>query len=263
MGLLPVALGDAVRASVLPARQGLRQRGGQDAQVSRAERHRGAQPAATVASQRIADHVREQILSGALKPGHPDPPGRPGRGAGRQPAAGPRGAAHPAVGRPGHAAVQQGRLGHPARPARLRAQLPDPGAARAAAAAREHAGHHRRRPGRARRPAGADRGHRPTSRSSWCWTAPCTGRRTGTTRPASWSPSSAGSGTPPSTTAARSPTWRASHATWIINAEHRLLIQALRDGDGDEAERILELHIRRTRVELRAHPEVFDTVLAP
>jgi DNA-binding GntR family transcriptional regulator len=51
--------------------------------------------------------------------------------------------------------------------------------------------------------------------------------------------------------------------TWIINAEHRLLIQALRDGDGEEAERILELHIRRTRVELRAHPEVFDTVVAP
>jgi DNA-binding GntR family transcriptional regulator len=51
--------------------------------------------------------------------------------------------------------------------------------------------------------------------------------------------------------------------TWIINAEHRLLIQALRDRDGDEAERILELHIRRTRVELRAHPEVFDTVVAP
>jgi DNA-binding GntR family transcriptional regulator len=46
--------------------------------------------------------------------------------------------------------------------------------------------------------------------------------------------------------------------TWVINAEHRLLIQSLRDGDADEAERILELHIRRTRIELRSHPEVFD-----
>lgn len=51
--------------------------------------------------------------------------------------------------------------------------------------------------------------------------------------------------------------------SWVINAEHRLLIQALRDGDGEEAERILELHIRRTRVELGQHPEVFDTVIAP
>ncbi len=46
---------------------------------------------------------------------------------------------------------------------------------------------------------------------------------------------------------------------WIINAEHRLLVQALHDGDAVEAERILETHIRRTRIELRAHPEVFDT----
>jgi DNA-binding GntR family transcriptional regulator len=48
--------------------------------------------------------------------------------------------------------------------------------------------------------------------------------------------------------------------TWVINAEHRLLIQSLRDGDADEAERILELHIRRTRIELRSHPEVFDNI---
>lgn len=44
---------------------------------------------------------------------------------------------------------------------------------------------------------------------------------------------------------------------WIINAEHRLLIQALRDRDHGSAERILELHIRRTRVELVKHPELF------
>ncbi|MGV9349270.1 GntR family transcriptional regulator [Streptomyces spiralis] len=46
---------------------------------------------------------------------------------------------------------------------------------------------------------------------------------------------------------------------WIIGAEHRLLIEALRDQDLTSAQRILELHIRRTRVELAHHPEVFET----
>jgi DNA-binding GntR family transcriptional regulator len=46
---------------------------------------------------------------------------------------------------------------------------------------------------------------------------------------------------------------------WIITAEHRLLIEALRDPDLTTAQRILELHIRRTRVELSKHPEVFHT----
>jgi DNA-binding GntR family transcriptional regulator len=45
--------------------------------------------------------------------------------------------------------------------------------------------------------------------------------------------------------------------SWIIRAEHRLLIEALRDHDHTSAEHILELHIRRTRVELSLHPEVF------
>ncbi|GAA4661278.1 GntR family transcriptional regulator [Amycolatopsis dongchuanensis] len=45
---------------------------------------------------------------------------------------------------------------------------------------------------------------------------------------------------------------------WIIGSEHRLLIEALRDRDHTSAERILELHIRRTRVELAQHPEVFQ-----
>lgn len=45
---------------------------------------------------------------------------------------------------------------------------------------------------------------------------------------------------------------------WIICSEHRLLIEALRDRDHTSAERILELHIRRTRVELVQHPEVFQ-----
>jgi DNA-binding GntR family transcriptional regulator len=47
--------------------------------------------------------------------------------------------------------------------------------------------------------------------------------------------------------------------SWTITAEHRLLIEALRARDYLSAERVLELHIRRTRVELSQHPEVFQT----
>lgn len=39
-------------------------------------------------------------------------------------------------------------------------------------------------------------------------------------------------------------------ARWIIHAEHRLLVEALRRRDEDEAERILLGHIRRTRLDL-------------
>jgi DNA-binding GntR family transcriptional regulator len=46
---------------------------------------------------------------------------------------------------------------------------------------------------------------------------------------------------------------------WIVNAEHNLLIDALRRRDAVDAERYLVGHIRRTRRELVAHPEVFDT----
>jgi DNA-binding GntR family transcriptional regulator len=44
---------------------------------------------------------------------------------------------------------------------------------------------------------------------------------------------------------------------WIVNAEHNLLIDALQRRDGVDAERYLVGHIRRTRKELAAHPEVF------
>lgn len=46
---------------------------------------------------------------------------------------------------------------------------------------------------------------------------------------------------------------------WVINAEHRLLIDAVRRGDHASAEQTLAQHIRRTRVELGRHPEVFET----
>jgi len=43
----------------------------------------------------------------------------------------------------------------------------------------------------------------------------------------------------------------------IVNAEHRLLLDAVRRRDPDDCERFLEGHIRRTRVALTSHPELF------
>ncbi len=45
---------------------------------------------------------------------------------------------------------------------------------------------------------------------------------------------------------------------WVVNAEHRLLIDAIRRRDTVDGERFLVAHIRRTRVSLALHPEVFD-----
>lgn len=48
---------------------------------------------------------------------------------------------------------------------------------------------------------------------------------------------------------------------WIIHSEHRLLVDAARSGDLTGAMAQLETHIRRTRVELAHHPEVFQADL--
>ena len=45
--------------------------------------------------------------------------------------------------------------------------------------------------------------------------------------------------------------------SWVINAEHRLLIEALRIRDVDAASSTLHQHIRRTRIELAGHTELF------
>ena len=45
---------------------------------------------------------------------------------------------------------------------------------------------------------------------------------------------------------------------WVVNSEHRLLLDALERRDSTDAEQFLEGHIRRTRVELSHHPSVFD-----
>ena len=42
-----------------------------------------------------------------------------------------------------------------------------------------------------------------------------------------------------------------------VHHEHHLLVAAIRRRDADEAERVLAGHIRRTRLELARHPEVF------
>ncbi|NQX35169.1 GntR family transcriptional regulator [Herbiconiux sp. VKM Ac-2851] len=43
----------------------------------------------------------------------------------------------------------------------------------------------------------------------------------------------------------------------VTHLEHHLLVDCLRRGDPDDAERVLVTHIRRTRLELVKHPELF------
>jgi DNA-binding GntR family transcriptional regulator len=44
---------------------------------------------------------------------------------------------------------------------------------------------------------------------------------------------------------------------WLVNAEHRLILDAVLRRDATDGERYLQGHIRRTRIELTHHPEVF------
>jgi DNA-binding GntR family transcriptional regulator len=44
----------------------------------------------------------------------------------------------------------------------------------------------------------------------------------------------------------------------VFNAEHQLLIEAVRSRDADDAKSILAMHIRRTRRSLVSHPEIFE-----
>jgi len=47
-----------------------------------------------------------------------------------------------------------------------------------------------------------------------------------------------------------------SQGSWVISAEHELLLEALRRRDGDVAAHVLSLHIRRTKVALLEHDEL-------
>ena len=42
-----------------------------------------------------------------------------------------------------------------------------------------------------------------------------------------------------------------------VHFDHHLIVNAIRLGDADEAEQVLSRHIRRSRLELSRHPEVF------
>ena len=45
---------------------------------------------------------------------------------------------------------------------------------------------------------------------------------------------------------------------WVVNSEHRLILDAVVRRDAADGERFLGGHIRRTRIELGHHPEVFE-----
>lgn len=45
---------------------------------------------------------------------------------------------------------------------------------------------------------------------------------------------------------------------WVVHTEHRLLLDAVRRVDIDEGSRVLGLHMARTRLELERHPESFE-----
>lgn len=43
-----------------------------------------------------------------------------------------------------------------------------------------------------------------------------------------------------------------------VHYDHQLLVAAIRNDDSEDAERVLAGHIRRTRLALERHPEIFD-----
>ncbi len=45
---------------------------------------------------------------------------------------------------------------------------------------------------------------------------------------------------------------------WVVNSEHRLILDAVVRRDPEDGERFLGGHIRRTRIELSHHPEVYE-----
>lgn len=49
-----------------------------------------------------------------------------------------------------------------------------------------------------------------------------------------------------------------AHRARVTHDEHRMIAAALRDGDVEHAEQVLLGHIRRTRLRLAQHPEIFD-----
>ncbi len=51
--------------------------------------------------------------------------------------------------------------------------------------------------------------------------------------------------------------WARADSREVVHYEHFLLVDAIERGDSEDAERVLAGHIRRTRLELAHHPEIF------
>lgn len=47
---------------------------------------------------------------------------------------------------------------------------------------------------------------------------------------------------------------------WVLDYEHQLLADAIARRDVADAQQIIETHVRRTRVSLAEHPEIFETL---
>ena len=252
LAVLPRPLGDAVRAGQLPRRQGLRGRRGRAAVASVTD--------SSVASDRIADTLRAAILDGSYLPGDADQAGGRRRAVRREPHPGPRGVPAAGLRGPGHAGGQHRRLGDPAVPGRVRRDVPDQGAARAAAAARVAAEPGRggdRAAGRAHPGDGGDgrrrrRNFSASTGSSTCQatrapppgeTSQIIGRMWNTTQHyrREFTKLAAGAGA----------------GMDVTHLEHRLLLDCIGRRDADDAERVLVTHIRRTRLALEQHPEIF------
>ena len=196
---------------------------------------------------------------GVLPAGNPAATGGARRAVRRQSCPGAGSAAHPGVRRTGHDGGQHRRVDRPAQSRRMRRAVPGARAHRTAAAALQPAAPGRRtgRPVGRASPSEMRRNRRrrtlpgPGPRSS-TWAATRAPKRP------SWAPPSSGCGTPPSTTGVRSPGCWTARATASCTTSTTCWSSAIRDGDSDEAERVLLGHIRRTRRQLARHPEVFD-----
>ncbi len=77
------------------------------------------------------------------------------------------------------------------------------------------------------------------------------------TTPRSSATRCSGCGTRPSTTARAFTLLVGPDGNRAVHYEHQLLVGALRRSDSEEAERVLYGHIRRTRLELLKHPDIF------
>ncbi len=50
---------------------------------------------------------------------------------------------------------------------------------------------------------------------------------------------------------------------WILDAEHGLLAEAVKRRNAEDACQIIKTHIRRTRIKLADHPEIFEAIESP